>query len=67
MSVYRVYVEKRSAFAVEAGGLLREINEVLRIPSVTGVRVLNRYDTENLSCEDYESCLSTVYARAVSL
>ena len=62
MSVYRVYVEKRSAFAVEAGGLLREINEVLRIPSVTGVRVLNRYDTENLSREDYESCLSTVYA-----
>lgn len=44
MAVYRVYVEKKPEFAVEAQGLLKEIRHILLIKSVTGVRVLNRYD-----------------------
>ena len=42
--VYRIYVEKRPEYAVEARGILSEIRHLLRIKSVTGLRLLNRYD-----------------------
>ncbi len=48
MSVRRVYVEKRPAFAVRARELKEEIQNYLDIDSVTDVRVLIRYDIENL-------------------
>ena len=48
MAVYRVYVEKKPEYAVEAKGLLQEIRHILLIKSVTGVRVLNRYDVEKV-------------------
>lgn len=44
--VYRIYVEKRPEYAVEARGILSEIRHLLRIKSVTGLRLLNRYDVE---------------------
>ena len=61
MAVYRIYVEKKPEFAVEASQLKSEINDVLRIPSVTGVRIINRYDTEGLSREDYLKAIPVVY------
>lgn len=51
MSVKRVYVEKKPEFAVKAGELREEISSYLSIDTVTGVRVLIRYDIENLSAE----------------
>ena len=51
MSVKRVYVEKKPEFAVKAGELREEISSYLSIDTVTGVRVLIRYDIENLSEE----------------
>ena len=51
MSVKRVYVEKKPEFAVKAGELREEIGSYLSIDTVTGVRVLIRYDIENLSEE----------------
>ena len=62
MAVYRVYVEKKSEFAVEAKQLKSEINDVLRISSVKNVRVINRYDTEGLSEDDYRRALGVVYS-----
>ena len=41
--VYRIYVEKRPEYAVEARGILSEIRHLLRIKSVTGLRLLNRF------------------------
>ena len=62
MSVYRIYVEKKPEYAVEAAGLLSELKDVLGVKGLKSVRLVNRYDTENLSAEDYEKCLSVVYA-----
>ena len=42
--VYRIYVEKKKELANEARGLLGDINSLLGIKSVSGLRVLNRYD-----------------------
>ena len=46
--VYRVYVEKKEGQTHEADNLLREIRDFLQIDGLTGVRVLNRYDAEDL-------------------
>ena len=60
--VYRIYVEKKPAYAAEAKGILHEIRHLLRIKSVTGLRLLNRYDVEGISKELFESCISTVFS-----
>ena len=48
-SVKRVYVEKKPEFAVQAKELGHEVKSYLGIKSVTNVRVLIRYDVENIS------------------
>ena len=48
-NVKRVYAEKKPAYAVKAEELMSEIKEYLNIQTVTGVRVLVRYDVENVS------------------
>ena len=54
MSVYRCFVEKKPAFAVEAGSVKKDLETAL-LREVEGVRVLNRYDIENIDREDYEN------------
>ena len=48
MSVKRIYVEKKNDFAVKAHELKEEIDSYLGIKTVGGVRVLIRYDIENI-------------------
>ncbi len=62
MSVRRVYVEKKPEFAVKAMELREEISSYLGIDSVTNVRVLIRYDIENLSEETYSQALVTIFS-----
>ena len=54
MSVTRIFVEKKPDFAVKAKELQEEIKTYLNISTVTHVRVLIRYDIENLSKETYQ-------------
>ena len=49
--VYRIYVEKKSGLDNEARALLGEISAFLGIKSVERVRILNRYDAENITEE----------------
>ena len=62
MSVYRIYVEKKSPFAVEAGGVLSDIRNTLGIESVERVRVINRYDVEDISPEDFEMAKLSIFS-----
>ncbi|GLC79265.1 phosphoribosylformylglycinamidine synthase [Lacrimispora brassicae] len=62
MSVRRVYVEKKPAYAVKANELREEITGYLGINTVTGVRVLIRYDMEALSDEVYGLALTSVFS-----
>ncbi len=61
-NVKRVFVEKKPEFAVAAKALRHEIRHYLGIPDVSGVRVLIRYDVENLSDETFEKACSSVFA-----
>ena len=60
--VRRVFVEKKPEFAVAAKELRHEIRHYLGIQDVTGVRVLIRYDVENISEETFEKACGGVFA-----
>ena len=61
-NVKRVFVEKKPEFAVAAKALRHEIRHYLGIRGVSGVRVLNRYDVEDLSDETFEKACRGVFA-----
>ncbi len=61
-SVKRVYAEKKPAFAVQAKALQHEIKSYLGIKEVTNVRVLIRYDIENMSDETFEKACNGVFS-----
>ena len=63
-NVKRVYVEKKADFAVQAKELRHEIKHYLGVPDVTGVRVLIRYDIENVSDETFEKACHGVFAES---
>lgn len=60
--VERIYVEKQAAFAQEALALLADIQDVLGITGVTRLRLLNRYDVENVDPAVLAACRFTVFA-----
>ena len=59
--VRRIYVEKKSDYAIQAHELMEEMSNYLGIDS-TGVRVLIRYDIENISDETFEKAKQTVFS-----
>ena len=61
-NVKRVYVEKKPEYAVQAKDLFHEIKSYLGISALTGVRVLIRYDVENISEETFEKACRGVFA-----
>ena len=62
MGVKRVYVEKKTEFAVQAKELRHEVKSYLGIKTVKNVRVLIRYDVENLSDATFERACNGVFA-----
>ena len=62
MGVKRVYVEKKPEFAVQAKELRHEVKSYLGIKAVKNVRVLIRYDVENLSDATFERACNGVFA-----
>ena len=61
-NVRRVYVEKKPEFAVSAKELRHEIKHYLGIQTVSAVRVLIRYDVENISDTTFEKACSGIFA-----
>ena len=64
--VRRVFVEKKEAYAVKAKELQEEIQSYLGIQTVTGVRVLIRYDVENISDDTFEKACHTVFSEPLN-
>jgi len=62
MAVKRIYVEKKADFAVEAAGILSDIQTALMIGGVTKVRLLNRYDVQGLSDQDFDAARNTIFS-----
>ncbi len=60
--VYRVYVEKKKGLENEANALYRELTEMLGISSLEKVRLINRYDVENIEKELFDYSVNTVFS-----
>ncbi|MBE6634518.1 MAG: phosphoribosylformylglycinamidine synthase, partial [Ruminococcaceae bacterium] len=60
--VYRVYVEKKKELANEAKALLSDVRSLLGIKALTDVRVINRYDAENITEELFAYAKQTVFS-----
>ena len=60
--VYRVYVEKKQGQTHEADSLLKEIKDFLQIENLSAVRVLNRYDAENIEQTLFSYAVNTVFS-----
>ena len=63
-AIKRIFVEKKSGCDVEAQSLLREVKDNLRITGLTGLRVLNRYDLEGISGEEYDYVKKNVFSES---
>lgn len=61
-SVRRLYVEKKKGMNIEANGILQDLRTNLGIKNLEEVRLLNRYDIENLDDEDYEKAKTQVFS-----
>jgi phosphoribosylformylglycinamidine synthase len=60
--VYRIFVEKKPGFAQEAEALRKELTELLGVASLTGLRMLNRYDAEGISKDLFDQAVRTVFS-----
>lgn len=60
--VYRIFVEKKKELANEAKGLLADINTLLGIKSVTDLRVINRYDAEDIEKSLFDYAVKNVFS-----
>ena len=63
-NVKRIYVEKKAPYAVHAKELKEELSSYLGIKHIEQVRVLVRYDIENVSEETYQKALKIVFSEA---
>ena len=61
-NVRRVYVEKKGSYDVQQKALAHEIRNYLGIKDVEYVRILNRYDVENVSDETFERACNGIFA-----
>jgi len=60
--VYRIFVEKKKELANEAKALLGDAKNLLGIKNLTDVRVINRYDAENITKELFDYAVKTVFS-----
>ncbi|MCF0141569.1 MAG: phosphoribosylformylglycinamidine synthase, partial [Mogibacterium sp.] len=60
--VYRIYVEKKKELANEAKALMADIRTLLGIDSVSELRIINRYDADNIEKELFDYCVETVFS-----
>ena len=67
--VYRIYVQKKEEFAQEANSLKDEIVQLLQIENLTNLKIINRYDIENIdkSIFDYAKNILSNLAMIVML
>ena len=61
MSVFRIYVEKKPEFAVEARSVLSDVQTALRL-NVSDIRIFHRYDADHLTAEAFERAVPTVFS-----
>ena len=60
--VFRIFVEKKDGLQNEAKAICSELRTLLGMNGLKNVRLLNRYDVENISEELFREAVNTVFA-----
>ena len=60
--VYRIYVEKKDGFDHEAKSLLSDARELLELSGIEHIRIINRYDAEDIEKSLFDACVKTVFS-----
>jgi len=61
-NVRRIYVEKKEGFDIEAQAFFRDLKYNLGIKGLEYVRILNRYDVEGITDDEYRACRDTIFS-----
>ncbi len=62
MNIRRIFVEKKVGFNIEAQALAKELKELLMIYEIESLRILHRYDIENITEQTYATARKTIFA-----
>jgi phosphoribosylformylglycinamidine synthase len=62
MNIKRIFVEKKDGFNIEATSLTKELKEHLSISNLDSIRILYRYDIENISDDIYNLARKTIFS-----
>ena len=60
--MFRIFVEKKPGYDIEAQSLLSDLRENLAMEKLKGVRIVNRYDIEGITREEYEAAKPLVFS-----
>ena len=60
--VYRIFVEKKEELAFDAKALYNEAKNLLGVSALERVRIVNRYDAENITQELFDYAVKTVFS-----
>ena len=60
--VFRIFVEKKEEYALEAKALFNDAKYLLGVKGITALRMLNRYDAENITEELFDYAVKTVFS-----
>ena len=64
--VYRIYVERKDGFENDAVSLYNELKNLLGIKGLKKVRLINRYDVENIEKQLFDRSVNTVFSEPQS-
>ena len=64
--IYRLFVEKKAGYNVEAPNMLKDLRENLNIPELTGLKIISCYDIEGISNKGYEIAKSSIFSEPQS-
>ena len=65
--IKRIYVEKKEGCNIEASQLLADIKENLGLTNLTGLRILNRYDVEDIAVDVFFKSLTKILTNGIWL
>lgn len=61
-SIKRVFIEKQESFDIEASNLFSDIKNFLKIKNISKVRMLYRYDIQDVSDKEYKIAVETIFS-----
>lgn len=62
--VYRVFVEKKKGNDIEASNMLKDLRENVGITALEELRIINRYDAQGLSEDEFKNAVNGVFSEA---